>query len=185
MHSKKETYIYSPENAISGDSSLSLGRKLVSLTRVWSVLWGKQIAAYMLVSPRRTSTHQRRGQRWEGMKVWHQKWPCQDCWHFSAALDCKIPWGLHHRGYVIILFWSRDQIAKFKNTAFWPKSPNLIPAKFPAKCHFHWKYITELQMNGWYSLLILNGKSQIGRQGFLSFVIFTIQPRAKRVASWS
>ena len=66
-----------------------LGSKFMSLTRVWGVLWGKQIAVLKTVSPAR---------------------------YFSQLLDSKIPWGLCRSGYII--FWLWHQIVKFKIRQF-------------------------------------------------------------------
>ena len=101
------------------------------LTRVWGELGKQTVALHVpwrshLESKQSTYT---RGESEDG-KVRRRKRPIQG--YFSLLLDGKLTCCLC-RGYII--FRLRDEspnikLIKFNNTAFWPKSPNLMPAKF-------------------------------------------------------
>jgi len=58
-------------------------------------------------------------------------------WSYSQFLYFHtLPWASLRPGILVISFWSRDRIGKFKirkilkNMVFWPQSPNLMPTKF-------------------------------------------------------
>ena len=88
MHSKKETCIYSPENAISGDSSLSLGKKIRITNKSMKCALGEaNCSLHAGLTSKDEYTPEERAKMG---KYGTESGPAKTARHFSAASDSKI-----------------------------------------------------------------------------------------------
>ena len=93
---------------------------------VCSEPWPYMLQGNLISKPSEVHT---RGEGEKG-RVWCQNVPAKAAGHFSQLLDAKLPWGSEAL-IMLCLGWGTAspnlKFAKFKNTVFWPKSPNLMP----------------------------------------------------------